>query len=374
MKQKAEALLNEVGITINGNKPYDIQVHDERFWNKLIYQQSIGVGESYMDGWWDCERLDELFFRVCRNQLHNQFYSKWKNEFLYLKSLMINHQSRSRADEVARTHYNLDHGLYEKMLGKSMAYTCGYWKNAHSLDEAQFDKYDLVCKKLYLKPGEKVLEIGCGRGGLAKYMVEKYGCEVVALDVGEGPIQYAKKLCKNLPVTLFQCDYRDVDIYNPEKIKFDKLVSVGVLEHIGHKNYGTLIDIARSFIKEDGIFLLHSIGANYSRTYCDPWINKYIFPNGVLPSIKQLGSAFEHKFVVEDLQNFGSYYDKTLMSWNDNLNSGWPELKSQYDEKFHRMMNYYLLSCAGSFRARDMQLCQYVLTPHGQLGGYTSVR
>lgn len=376
MKNKVDEILDEIGVTINGDKPYDIQIHNKRFLTKMLVSSSPSTvaGEAYMNGDWDCEQIDELFYRICRKELELKLYPKLGTWLYYLKNAMFNQQNPRKSREVAVQHYNLSNRLYELMLGKSMAYTCSYWKNAHSLDEAQFDKYDLICKKLHLKPGEKVLELGCGWGGLAKYMAEKYGCEVFAFDIGEGPSSYAKEFCKNLPVTIYQCDYRDTHIYNPNKIKFDKLVSVGVLEHIGYKNYQNFLNITSGFIKPEGIFLLHSIGGNYSLNYCDPWIDKYIFPNGMLPSIKQLGEAFEHQYIVEDFQNFGAYYDKTLLAWKDNFNQNWDELKSSFDERFRRMMNYYLASCAGGFRARGMQLWQFVLSPKGLTNGYTSFR
>ncbi len=375
MKHPVEAILAEADIAINGKNPWDIQIHDKSVLDDVLKRQSIGAGESYMAGLWDCEKLDEFFFRLCRMKLEHKFASKPKLIFTMLKNSIFNQQSRARAAQVAETHYNLTNLLYERMLGKSMAYTCSYWKNVDNLDAAQFAKYDLVCRKMMLKPGERVLEIGCGWGGLAKFMAEKYGAEVHAMDIGKGPANYAKEFCKDLPVNIYECDYRDIDIYNPKKIKFDKIVSVGVLEHVGYKNYDTLLQISRDFIKDDGIFLLHSICGNVSINFCDPWINKHIFPNGMLPSMKQIGSAFENKFIVEDLQNLGVYYDNTLQAWNDNLNHHWPELSTYFDERFHRMMNYYLLSCAGCFRARGMQLWQFVLTPSpGRLNGYETVR
>ncbi len=374
MKNLIESMLNEVGVTINGDKPYDIKVHDQRLFSDILLKQSIGAGEAYMKGMWDCDQLDELFYRLCRDNSYTKVYSKWKSQFITLRNSLINQQTPEKSVLVAKRHYNLGNKLFERMLGPSMAYTCGYWKNAETLDEAEFGKYDLTCKKLQLKPGEKVLEIGCGWGGLAKFMAEKYGVEVVGMDIGKEPASYAKKHTEGLPVKIFECDYRATHIYNPNHEKFDKIVSVGVLEHVGYKNYETLLTLSREFIKDDGIFLLHSIGRDTTANYCDPWIDKYIFPNGHLPSLKQLGERFEGKFVVEDHHNFGAYYDKTLMAWHENLTKYWPELKSDYDERFHRMMNYYLLSCAGGFRARSMQLWQFVLTPKGKLRGYESIR
>lgn len=374
MTHPVEELLNEAGITVGGKQPWDVKVNNPQFLDDILRRDSIGAGESYIKGWWDCDQLDELFFKICRNRLEKKFYSKPKLMLRILKNALFNQQSLQRADEVAAKHYNLGNHLYEKMLGPSMAYTCAYWKEAKNLDEAQFAKYDLVCKKLYLQPGDKVLELGCGWGGLAKHMAEKYGCEVVAMDIGREPANYAKEHCKNLPVQIHHCDYRRDDIYNPKKMQFDKMVSVGVLEHVGYKNYQPFLKLARTYLKEDGLFLLHSIGGNISVNICDPWIDKYIFPNGMLPSIKQLGAAFEKNFVVEDFQNFGQYYEHTLKGWHQNFNKSWPELSQHYDESFRRMMNYYLLSCAGSFRARGMQLWQYVLSPKGKIDGYASIR
>lgn len=374
MSAKIEQVLNKIGVKLNGDNPCDIKVHNKQFLNRILKEQSIGAGESYMDGWWDCDRLDELFYRLCREKIATQFYSPLTIGKITAINSIINQQSRSKSEIVANKHYNLGNTLYELMLGKSMAYTCGYWKDVHTLDEAQYAKYDLVCKKLYLKRGEKVLEIGTGWGGLAKFMAERYGCEVVGMDIGRGPSAYAKEFCKNFPVEIYRCDYRDVNVYNPNKIKFDKIVSVGVLEHVGVKNYRTLLDIARSMLKPDGLFLLHSIGGNTSKNYCDPWINKHIFPNGMLPSLQQIGKAFEDKFIVEDLHNIGANYEKTLLGWHENFNNHWDTLQTAFDERFHRMMNYYLLSCAGAFRARDMQLWQFVLSPNGIINGYTRIR
>ncbi len=375
MELTLERTLAEIGVTINGNKPYDIKVKDSRLFSRIIKEHSIGAGEGYMDGMWECDQLDELFFRICRHQgTYEKLSWNWKSNLIMLHNSLINQQSRAKSEQVANVHYNLGNKLFECMLGDSMAYTCGYWKNAQTLDEAEFAKYELICKKLSLKPGEKILELGCGWGGLAKYMAEKYGCEVVAFDIGREPAQYAKQLCQGLPVTIYQCDYRDTHIYNPKQTKFDKLVSVGVLEHVGYKNYDVFLNICLSFIKENGLFLLHSIGRDTSANFCEPWINKYIFPNGMLPSLKQMGGAFEKKFKLEDFHNFGAYYDKTLMAWYENFNRHWPELRKDYNERFHRMMNYYLLSCAGGFRARSMQLWQFVLSPKGMLQGYNSIR
>lgn len=369
-----EKILEKAGITINGSKPYDIQVHDERLFNKMCLNPSLAAGEGYMDGWWDCEQLDELFNRICRTHQDQYFQSYWAKAFQGASNLLFNLQSRDRSKEVAEKHYNLGNELYSRMLGKTMAYTCAYWKNADNLDQAQENKLDLVCRKLNLKPGEKLLELGCGWGSFAKYAAENYGVEVTAVNISTEQVKYAQDINRGLPVKIVLADYRDSNVYNSEKIQFDKVASIGLCEHVGHKNYHQFLSIARNNMKENGLFLLHTIGANETQAFVDPWINKYIFPNGMLPSIQLLSKAMEKTFILEDLHNFGADYDKTLMAWHRNFIQNWPEISHNYDERFFRLWNYYLLSCAGGFRSRSMQLWQIVLSPNGMVGGYQSVR
>lgn len=374
MKNLLQKILDESGVTLNGNKPYDIKVLDNRFYKHFFMNPSLGAGEGFMEGWWTCNQLDELFFRVIHHVKTNKLYNTWKIMLVRFINSIINQQTRGKSLKVANQHYNLDNSLYINMLGPSMAYTCAYWRNATTLDQAQYDKFDLICRKIDLRPGDKVLELGCGWGSFAKFAAEKYGCQIAAVNISSEQINYAKQAGKGLPIEFHLCDYRDKSSYNPQNIKFDKIVSIGLCEHIGYKNYRHFMQIARDNIKEDGLFLLHTIGRNNSINFVDPWINKYIFPNGMLPSIKQLSSSMENLFVLEDLHNFGSDYDKTLISWKNNFDASWITLSSRYDEKFYRMWTYYLLSCAGGFRAREMQLWQFVLSPRGKLNGYHSIR
>lgn len=374
MKHLLENLLDKVGITINGSHPYDIQIHDQRFLKNFYLNPSLVAGESYMEGWWDCSQLDELFYRLTRFMNTDNLYPGWKLFLVRFMNVLFNQQTRKRSKHVANKHYNLDNELYRHMLGESMAYTCAYWRNANNLDQAQLNKFSLVCKKMDLQPGDKVLELGCGWGSFAKFAAENYGCQVVAVNISQEQIKYANENKGKLPIEFFLCDYRDVNVYNPSKIKFDKVISIGLCEHIGYKNYRQFMQIVRNNLKESGLFLLHTIGRNNSVNFVDPWINKYIFPNGMLPSIKQLAGSAENLFVIEDLHNFGSDYDKTLLAWRKNFIDHWPQLSLRYDDKFYRMWNYYLLSCAGTFRAREMQLWQFVLTPKGKLNGYQSIR
>jgi len=354
-------LLLGAGIEVNGKQPWDIQIHEDRFYRRILSNTSLNAGESYMEGWWDCERLDEFFKRVMVAQTQNNFMD-FGIFFRNLKNYLFNLQTVRRSRQVAKVHYDLDNQLYAYMLGPTMAYTCAYWKDATTLDEAQEKKYDLICRKLSLEPKDNVLELGCGWGGFAKYAAMHYGCSITSVNISEQQIAFAKKICAALPINLHLADYRDTAIYNPNNVQFDKIVSIGMCEHIGNKNYGKFMQLVHEQLKDDGLFLLHTIGNNKTFSSLDPWTNKYIFPNGIVPSIQQLASAMEGLFIMEDWHNFGAYYDQTLMAWHSNFVKHWPQLSSHYDDRFYRMWVYYLLSCAGTFRARELQLWQIVLS------------
>ncbi|HIV99713.1 MAG TPA: cyclopropane fatty acyl phospholipid synthase [Candidatus Desulfovibrio intestinipullorum] len=249
-----------------------------------------------------------------------------------------------------------------------MNYSCGYWRHASTLEEAQTAKMELICRKLDLQPGMKVLDIGCGWGGLCRYMHEHYQADVTGISVASEQIRYAKEHDPEQAIHWLCDDYRNLTG------SYDRIVSVGMFEHVGRKNYATYMQKVRSLLKKDGLFLLHTIGANYQKSGADPWINKYIFPNGMLPAPVSLSKAFSGLFVLEDWHNFGADYDRTLMAWYERFEKGLKEGGFTCHEEVRRMYRYYLLSCAGAFRARDIQLWQLVLSPHGVDGGYRGVR
>lgn len=286
----------------------------------------------------------------------------------FLKAQLFNLQAVSRAFQVGEKHYDTGNDLFVAMLGPSMTYSCGYFKDTENLDEAEDAKLDLICRKLNLQPGQKVLDIGCGWGSFARHAAKNYGVKVVGVTVSKEQKKLAEELCAGLDVEFRLQDYREVND------KFDHIVSIGMIEHVGSKNYRTYMEVARKCLKDNGLFLLHTIGSLKSGSNTDPWIEKYIFPNGSLPSLKQLTTAVEGLFVIEDVHNFGAYYDKTLMAWHKNFINAWPELKNNYDERFYRMWHYYLLCCAGAFRARSIQLWQLALSPKGVPGVYKSIR
>ena len=367
-KEATIKLLSLAGTTINGDNPWDIIVNNDDFYSRVMSWGSLGLGESYTDGWWDCQQLDEFFYRILRTDIESQVKKNLPLLASMLWAKVFNLQSKKRAFQIGERHYDTGNDIFINMLDERMTYSCGYWRNANTLDKAQEHKLDLICRKLGLQSGMKVLDIGCGWGSLAKYAAENYQVEVVGITVSREQVELARTMCQGLPVEIKLMDYRDIND------RFDRIVSVGMIEHVGYKNYRTFMKVASQYLEDGGLFLLHTIGGNQSRTAVDPWINRYIFPNGMLPSIRQLGSASEGLFVMEDWHSFGVDYDRTLMAWYQNFESSWDKLKSYYSERFHRMWRYYLLSCAGSFRARKNQLWQVVLSKGGVSGGYQSIR
>jgi cyclopropane-fatty-acyl-phospholipid synthase len=364
----ARKLLSLAGIQINGNSPWDIRVHNDAFYTDVLTRGSLGLGESYMDGWWDCQKLDEFFFRLLGAQIPDQIKKSRSMLWELFLARVFNRQSGRRAFQIGEKHYDLGNELFSNMLDSRLAYSCAYWKDASTLDQAQEQKLDLICRKLGLRSGLRILDIGCGWGSLVKFAAEKYQVEALGITVSREQVELARESCQGLPVEIRLQDYREVDG------RFDRIVSVGMIEHVGYKNYRTYMEIANRCLADNGLFLLHTIGGNRSVTSVDPWINKYIFPNGMLPSIKQLAGAIEGLFVMEDWHNFSADYDNTLMAWYRNLGENWGNLKARYDNRFRRMWEYYLLSCAGAFRARQNQLWQIVLSKKGLAGGYQSIR
>ena len=352
-------LLEPAGIKINGSNPWDIQVHQTAFYDRLLRDSTLGLGESYVEGWWDCQAIDQFITRAMLARLEEKFMSESYFIMQALKSRLFNRQSRTRAFEVGIRHYDLGNDLYTAMLDKRLAYTCGYWKTATNLDDAQEAKLDLVCRKIGARPGMRILELGCGWGSFAKYAAEKYGVEVLGVTVSKEQVALGMELCRGLPVELRLQDYREVSG------TYDAVVSIGVMEHVGYKNYRTYMKVVDRCLKPDGVAFVHTIGSNITRTHGEPWTDKYIFPNGVLPSISGLGKAMEGLFVMEDWHNFGPYYDPTLMAWAANFEAAWPDLKVKYGDTFYRMWRYYLLTSAGGFRSRHQQLWQIVFTRRG---------
>ncbi|CAA9891531.1 Cyclopropane-fatty-acyl-phospholipid synthase [Candidatus Methylobacter favarea] len=356
-------------VVFNGNNPWDIRVYNSNLYERMLAQGSLGLGEAYMDGWWDCEQLDELFNKICSTE----FVAQGKCSQTLMNKLWaycLNRQSKHFVSPIVKQHYDMGNDLYRAMLESRMTYSCGYWKTARTLEQAQAHKFELICRKLNVQAGQKILDIGCGGGSFMKYAAENYGVSCVGITLAEKQLALAKELCADLPIDIRLADYRELDE------RFDHIVSIGMFEHVGYKNYSKYMQVVRNCLKDNGLFLLHTIGGNTSVITTDAWIDKYIFPDGMLPSLKQIAKAPEGKFVMEDWHNFGADYDRTLMCWFENFSRNWGTLikTNRYDERFFRMWKYYLLSCAGAFRSRVNQLWQIVLSTKGVPGGYVSVR
>ena len=348
-------ILHGAGIEVGGDQPRDITVHDDRFWARVLAESELGLGESYQDGWWDANQLDEFIAEVQALDLRSLVQPRPGLALLAVKALALNRQTVRRARRNAGAHYNIGNDLYERMLDKRMIYSCGYWRRAEDLDQAQEDKLDLICRKLRLEPGMRLLDIGCGWGGFARFAASEHGVAVAGVTPAREQARLAREVCAGLPVEIQECDYRDV------RGRFDRIVSIGMMEHVGPRNLETFFERCNELLSGDGMMLHHTIGSLESNNRTDPWFDKHIFPGGVVPSLSQIASASERDWVIEDVQNFGPYYDSTLMAWHRNVTEAWKDLPA-YDERFRRTWDYYLLSSAGSFRARALQLWQIVFT------------
>lgn len=362
------SLVDAADIRINGDRPWDIRIHNDKLYPRVLSEGTRGLGEAYMEGWWDCAALDALFCRALQAGLDRRFLHTLPALLNMAAYRLFNLQSVRRASMVAKHHYDFDNALFEYMLGPTMNYSCGYWREAQDLDSAQKAKMELICRKLELKPGMNVLDIGCGWGGLAVYMASHYGVHVTGITVSQEQLAYAEAHSQGLDIRWLLQDYRSLSG------TFDRVVSVGMFEHVGRKNYTAFFTKIKELLKEDGLFLLHTIGSNVRKNGVDPWIAKYIFPNGMLPSIRCIADASSPHFIMEDWHNFGEDYDKTLMAWHKRFEEGCAGGAFRCEEKTRRMFRYYLLSCAGAFRARDIQLWQIIFSPHGVPGGYHSCR
>lgn len=355
MKRTLQALLTGTDIHINGDRPWDLHVQDPRFYGRALGGGSLALGESYMERWWDCAALDQLVYRLFKAGINRQVITV-VDKMHALLALVINWQTQARAFNIGEKHYNVGNDLYIKMLDARMVYSCAYWRHARTLEEAQAAKLELVCQKLALAPGMTVLDIGCGWGSFAHYAAEHYQVEVVGITVSTEQVALARERCQGLPITILLQDYRAI------QGQFDRIVTLGMLEHVGHKNYRTFFDIVHRALRDEGLVLVQTMGGNRTVFKGDPWLDKYIFPDGMIPSLRQIGTATEQLFILEDLHNLGTDYMHTLRAWHQNFTTYWPSLRETYDDRFYRMWTYYLLSCAGLMQARYVHPWQLVFS------------
>jgi cyclopropane-fatty-acyl-phospholipid synthase len=351
-------LLARAGVTVGGDAPWDIQIHDSRVYARVLRDGTLGVGESYVDGWWDSPALDQMLQRVIGSRIDLELRDSWVLLAQVVRARIFNLQA-ARAFEVGERHYDVGNDLYELMLGARMMYTCAYWKDASTLDEAQEAKLDLVCRKIGLTPGKRVLDLGCGWGGFAAFAAQQYGAQVVGYTVSREQVSWINQRYPNLPIDVRHDDYRNATG------SYDAVVSIGLMEHVGPKNHRAYMEQAARLLAPGGVAFIHTIGGSRARTQIDPWFDRYIFPNAVIPTLGQLATAMEEILVPEDVQNIGPHYDRTLMAWWQNFDQSWPRLRERYGDRFYRMWKYYLLASAAEFRVRHHNLYQIVATAVG---------
>jgi len=355
-----QRLLKRAGIEINGSNPWDMQVFDQRLWKRIALTGSRGLGDAYVEGWWDAERLELYFEKLLRSSVDKATFNLPKTVLKYA-ARFANLQNIRRARQVGKTHYDLSHELYRAMLGERMVYTCAYWPNARTLDEAQEAKLELVCRKLQLEPGMRVLDIGCGWGSFAKYAADRYGVHVTGVTISAEQASHARDICRGLPTVILEQDYREITG------SYDRIVSLGMFEHVGRKNYLQYMRIVQDHLAVDGLFVMQTVGLNKESSGMDPWVLHHIFPNSEVPTVARLAEAFVGRLRLDDWHNLGPDYERTLLAWHRNFLEAWPRLKTGFDSKFCRMWNYYLLMFAGAFRARDLDVWQLVLAKPGRM-------
>ncbi len=351
-------VLGRTGIEVGGNRPWDMQVHDDRLWARILRDGTLGVGEAYMEGWWDSEALDQTVDRLCRARVRDHVKDSWVLIAHAVKARLLNLQTPGRSFDNGQHHYDIGNDLYEAMLDPRMLYTCAYFDGTTDLAEAQTKKLELVATKIGLKPGMKVLDLGCGWGGFSAFCAER-GATVTSYTVSKEQVAYIKQKYAHLPIDIREDDYRNASG------QFDAVVSIGLMEHVGPKNYRPYFELVDRCLAPNGVAFVHTIGGNKTTSHIEPWFDKYIFPNAVLPTLAAMITAMQGIFIPEDVHNIGEHYDPTLMAWWKNFDAAWPKLEAKYGKTFYRMWKYYLLSCAGGFRARETQLFQLVMTRQG---------
>jgi len=356
-------LLASADIHLNGNRAWDIHINHPHLLTRLLKQGGVALGDSYMDGWWECQAIDQMLERAMRARLHEKLQTPrawWES----LRGRMRHSDSEGPSRIVGRMHYQVGNPVYQAMFDTHMTHSCAYWvEGAQTLEEAQLAKLEMICRKLQLKPGMRILDIGCGWGSFMRYAAEHYGVTVIGLTTSEGQLKLGQELAGSLPVQFEMTDYLQ---FNPDsKSRFDRIVSIGLFDQLGAHNFSAFFQTAKRSLKDDGWMLLQTQGKTQRSGLLDAWDDKHIHPTGYIPRLDEVTQASEAHFVVEDVHNFGADHDRTLQQWHQRFEMAWPQLRLSHDERFYRMWRFHLLSSAASFRTRHKQMWQLVLSPKG---------
>lgn len=341
-----------------------ILIKNDACFDKMFQKGELGTAESYMDGDWESNDLEYVLYTILDN--HGSIVEKLKSQswwlfyafFVTQYKRFFSKNTLITSKQNIKMHYDVGNDLYEKMLGQHMQYTCAYFHRPDmTLDEAQEAKMALIAKKLDLQPGMKVLDIGCGFGHMVNYIATRYDVQITGINISEAQLSHAKANFSRNNVRFLLQDYRDVDE------KYDRIYSIGMIEHVGKANYPVYFDKCFDCLNDDGLILVHTI--TYSERLwisneTNSFIMKYIFPESELPHVSDFLQAYNNRWQLEDFQNFGMSYAKTLRSWRKNIGN-WEGL-DEYDERFRKMWNFYLQEMAAMFHHKTAGLGQFVFT------------
>ncbi len=347
------------------NKPIILKLLDKKLHNKLLLYPDLYFGEAYTDGTIEIENgsitdfLEIALKNIGRNEINifGKILNQIRGTYRYLTNFNFAKKSK---DNVAH-HYDISDDLYDLFLDPKRQYSCAYFKNENdTLETAQNNKIDHIIKKLNLKPNQKVLDIGSGWGSLAIEIAKKTQCEVTGITLSRNQYEYSLKKAKenNLEnqVQFKLADYRD---FNE---KFDRIVSVGMFEHVGRKFYKTFFKRVHELLNDKGLALIHTIGSVNGPRNPQPWITKYIFPGGYTPSMSEVAGPIEKsKLVISDIEVLRMHYAHTLRNWKERCLSNKSKIVEMFDEKFFRMWEFYLASCEMAFKWGDQVVFQFQL-------------
>jgi cyclopropane-fatty-acyl-phospholipid synthase len=354
-----------IGSPENQN-PIKIKLLDKKLHYKLLLHPDLYFGEAYSEGTIVIEDgsltdfLDLALMNIGRSELN--FFSQILNKFSGTYRYLTNFNFIKKSKMNVAHHYDLSDELYDLFLDPKKQYSCAYFKNENdSLETAQNNKIKHIIKKLNIKPNQKVLDIGCGWGSLAIDIAKSTKCEVTGITLSKNQFNYCvnkvKKLNLENQVTFKLIDYRELNE------KFDRIVSIGMFEHVGRKFYKNYFKKVEKLLSKDGVSLIHTIGSVNPPRDPHPWITKYIFPGGYTPSLSEVTGPIEKAgLIVSDIEVLRMHYSHTLRHWKENCIANKEKIIQMFDEKFFRMWEFYLASCESAFKWGDQVVYQFQLT------------